>query len=255
MNNLLKIIISTLFIFQIVTINAQDNETVFKVGEKLGFKAYYGPITGAKAVMVLNTAKYGGKELYHAKVTGYTVGLTDKLYKIYEVYQSYFSKESYLPAKASEDVNEGEKYKRNYVYYFNHRDNSVWSITSGNHKIPNNTYDVISAFYMLRNMDLSNIKINDVIRIQTFFQDEPWELIIKFKGYDEVDLNLGKIKCMKFIPIVQEKGVFKDEESLSIWISADKNRIPIRAQMDLMVGAFKIDLISHEGLKYNLNFK
>ena len=55
---------------------------------------------------------------------------------------------------------------------------------------------------------------------------------------------------MKFKPIVQVAGTFKDEESLSIWISNDKNRIPIRAKMDLLIGAFKVDLVKYKGLIY-----
>ncbi|MBR4624374.1 MAG: DUF3108 domain-containing protein, partial [Alphaproteobacteria bacterium] len=43
-------------------------------------------------------------------------------------------------------------------------------------------------------------------------------------------------------------GVFTDKDALKLWISADDNKIPIRAQMSLLVGSAKVDLISYENL-------
>ena len=58
---------------------------------------------------------------------------------------------------------------------------------------------------------------------------------------------------MKFTPVV-EKGTFEDEDALDIWISNDKNRIPVRIQMKFFVGSFKTDLIEHSGTKYKMKF-
>ena len=50
--------------------------------------------------------------------------------------------------------------------------------------------------------------------------------------------------------MVQEGRLFKDKEGMTIWMSADKNHIPIRLQAELLVGAIKIDLKSYSGLLY-----
>jgi hypothetical protein len=45
--------------------------------------------------------------------------------------------------------------------------------------------------------------------------------------------------------------VFKEQESLTVWISDDKNKIPVRLQADLAVGAIKADLEAYRGLKHS----
>jgi hypothetical protein len=42
--------------------------------------------------------------------------------------------------------------------------------------------------------------------------------------------------------LVQSGRVFKEQESLTVWISDDNNRLPIRIKADLAVGSIKADL-------------
>jgi hypothetical protein len=49
---------------------------------------------------------------------------------------------------------------------------------------------------------------------------------------------------------VQSGRVFKEQESLSLWVSDDLNKIPIRIKADLAVGSLKADLDGYNGLKH-----
>ena len=44
--------------------------------------------------------------------------------------------------------------------------------------------------------------------------------------------------------------VFSEEESLTLWVSADENKIPLRIKADLSVGSLRSDLIAQKGLKH-----
>ena len=44
--------------------------------------------------------------------------------------------------------------------------------------------------------------------------------------------------------------VFKEEESLTLWVSADKNKIPLKVKADLAVGSLRADLVAFKGLKH-----
>ena len=44
--------------------------------------------------------------------------------------------------------------------------------------------------------------------------------------------------------------VFKEEESLTLWVTADKNKIPMRIKADLRVGSLRADLEAQKGLKH-----
>jgi len=47
---------------------------------------------------------------------------------------------------------------------------------------------------------------------------------------------------------VQEGRVFNSEKDLTVWITDDKNKIPIMAKADIKVGSKKMHLVDWEGL-------
>ena len=44
--------------------------------------------------------------------------------------------------------------------------------------------------------------------------------------------------------------VFHEEESVTLWVSRDQNKIPIRIQADIAVGSIKCDLENFKNLRY-----
>jgi len=254
-------IVAFIFIYSAIlnveTLKAQTKNvfenTSFKSGEKLNYEMSYGWVTGGKATVVLEETTFMEKPAYHVKATGYTVGLADKIFYVYDVYESYFDPETCLPFKAIRNVRE-DKYKRYQVDFFDHDKNTVTSLDKPKKNVKENTFDVISAAFSMRKEKFKDIKPGDIIRVSTYFHDEPWELVVRFKSIETIKLGIGKIECMKFKPIVQ-KGTFEDEDALSIWISNDDNRVPVLVEMKFFVGSFRTELASYVGLKNEFTFK
>ena len=48
--------------------------------------------------------------------------------------------------------------------------------------------------------------------------------------------------------MLQEGRIFKEKEDMTVWISDDKNRIPIRVQTEILVGSIQMDLTDYENL-------
>lgn len=230
---------------------AQNNNKPYKAGEKLRYEMSYGWITGGEATVNLEKVNFYGKPVYHVKAIGKTIGMAHVIYHVYDRYESWFDISTGLPYKSLMDLTEGDWKKFNIVY-FNQDAHSLKSKLSGEKKIDKNIFDVVSAFYYVRE-SIHGLKPGQVFEIYTYFHDKPWNMIIRYKGIETIKTDLGKIECMKFKPVV-EKGTFKDEEALDIWISNDKNKIPVRIKMKLFVGSFKTDLVEYKGLKYPLEF-
>ena len=234
---------------------AQENP-VISPNEKLDYEIYYAFVTGAHMTLQTETVTENGKTLYHLVAKGNTVGLIDKIYNIMEDYEAWADPETLLPCRALKNVRESPKYKRYITYSFDHEKHTVTSTHSGTHKIPQECYDIVAACYKIRMTDLANLKSGQQITFNTFFGDENWPLIMKYVKTETIKISkLGKIQCYKFVPVVEVSGVFTDQDALSIWISADENKIPIRAQMSLMVGSAKVDLTKYQNVKFPLNFK
>lgn len=247
-----KFSLSILLIFVSHTISLADFPIKdSQKGEYLRYIIHYGIIRGGKASLKIRTEKIDGKDLYHATLTGKTVGLFNTLYKVRDTYESFISPETLLPVKAIRDIREGN-YKRNTEIVFDREKNEVNSTRSGIHKVPKGIHDILSAFYFARaNHFNSSLKVGEVIKIQTHFSDELFLLQFRFMGYETINSKIGDVKCYKFIPIVATGRAFKDEDDMTIWISADTNRIPVRVQFDLFIGSLRCDLINFSDFSYD----
>lgn len=90
--------------------------------------------------------------------------------------------------------------------------------------------DLISAFYFLRNnYEAKDLRKNEVIDLKMLYDDDGvFDFKLKYLGKEILRTKYGKVECLKFRPLVQSGRVFKEEESLALWVSNDKNKIPIR---------------------------
>jgi hypothetical protein len=221
----------------------------FKKGEVLKFMLHYGFIDAGEAILEVRDEEreIGGRKVYHMVGLGYSKGSFDWFYKVRDRYETYVDEKALVPWVFIRRVNEGG-YIINQDYIFNHYKKKV---DIGEGKVfdtPENVQDMLSAFYFARCIDFSNAKPGDIYTIPAFVDKEVYPMKIKFVGKETIKTDLGKIRCLKFRPVVQKGRIFKKEEDLNVWITDDKNHIPVRAQADILVGSIKMDLISYSNL-------
>lgn len=253
------IIICTIFFlltsFQPNTVHPVINPNpTFIDGEDMRFSLHYGIIEAGQAMLTLKQEPLNGTTVFHSVVKANTVGLAERFFKVVDIYESYFEPNSNLPLKAIRNVHEGS-YKQYMESTFDHRLNTVHLQSKGDIKVPENILDMVSALYYLRRVDFTNFKMNDVIDIITFFGDEVFPFYVVYKGREVLDTDLGKYKCLKFVPVVEPGRIFKKKDDMTVWLSDDANKIPIRVKFDLIVGSFKCDLISFKNQKYQMSSK
>ncbi|MEA2107605.1 MAG: DUF3108 domain-containing protein [Bacteroidota bacterium] len=232
---------------------APSNNKPFKSEEKLVYVARFGFIHAGEATFSLMKKSFEGEKVFHAKASANTIGLADRIYKVRDIYESYFDYESGLPYLAIRNISEG-----NYRYYnevrYDHQRNIVISQKSGEHEVPDNILDMLATFYYFREAMLNDIKvIGDDIMFDTYFADEIFPLKMRYAGDETIKTKLGKFKAMKFSPVVEPGRIFDSEDDVTIWISKDKNFVPLQIRIDLIVGSIKCDLTEYAGLKYPLN--
>ena len=66
-------------------------------------------------------------------------------------------------------------------------------------------------------------------------------------------MQLGKFNCLKFNPTIIPGRIFKKDSKLYLWITDDANRIPVKANVGLIIGSVTMELADAKGLKYPLN--
>jgi hypothetical protein len=227
-------------------------EKSFRDGENLLYVVKFGFIVGGNASLVLKQEYFNNKLVFHARGEAKTVGLAEKLYSVKDIFESFFDMHTILPYKSIRDVKEGN-YRKHEEAIFNHAANSVYSTRKDTTvTIPKNTLDMMSLLYYIRSIDLYEMKNGDVLRTVTFFDEELFPFDIRFKGTEIVKTKYGKIRCYRFDPVVEPGRMFKSEDDMTIWISADRNLIPIKVKFNLVVGSLHMDLSEYSNLKYPL---
>ncbi|MBT8259103.1 MAG: DUF3108 domain-containing protein, partial [Bacteroidia bacterium] len=112
------------------------------------------------------------------------------------------------------------------------------------------------AYYFLRNnYDTETIKEGEEVQLNMFFDSENYGFKLKYLGRETIRTKFGKVKTLKFRPYVMAGRVFKEQESLTLWVSADKNKIPLRIKADLAVGSLRADLDAFKGLKHQFEIE
>ena len=59
-----------------------------------------------------------------------------------------------------------------------------------------------------------------------------------------------KVDCLKFAVEVIAGSVFKGDESVTLWVSDDKNHIPLEIESPITVGKVKARITKYDNLKY-----
>jgi hypothetical protein len=75
---------------------------------------------------------------------------------------------------------------------------------------------------------------------------------VVYKGKETISTDLGNIRCLKFVPIVEPGRIFKENDDMTFWLSDDENKLPVSVKFEMIVGSFKCDLIEYQNIKYEL---
>ena len=81
-------------------------------------------------------------------------------------------------------------------------------------------------------------------------------LFIRYLGRDTIKDQYGKkYNCLIISPLLIEGTLFKDGEFMKIYITDDRNRIPIYIEAEILIGSVKAYVKSIKNIKYPLSFE
>lgn len=252
----MKYLISIFLILIGIQFSFTQEKSAFQDGEWFKFEmSYSGFLKAGNATLEVKESNFKGKPVFHVVGKGWTTGVISWFFKVEDRYESYFDKKTGLPYKSIRKIDEGG-HTKDLEIEFDHTNNKAL-VNNKKHKTKE-TYttekdvqDMVSAFYYLRNnYNTETIKDGDIVSLNMFFDEENYVFRLKFLGRETIKTGFGKVKTLIFRPYVMAGRVFKEQESLTLWVSADENKIPLKIKADLRVGSLRADLESFKGLKH-----
>jgi hypothetical protein len=253
-----KTIFALAYLFSFFSVFAQpvafsSANFAFERGEELTFRFFYDSwlpnITAGYGTLKVTddrVQKYG-RNTYHVEAEGKSKGLFNVFMKVHDKFESFFDEEDFRPYLFVRRTREGG-YRKDDDILFNHTQKEARSRTATK-AIKGRTFDIISAFYYSRNMDLTGLKTGDIVEMPFFFDDSLYNSAVQYLGKQEVKTDFGRFRCLKFRPMVATGKVFKDPYPMVLYVTDDLNRIPVMAESALIVGKVKMELVGYKGLK------
>lgn len=240
-----------------IVIDQKVNDA-FQDGEWFRFRMRYGFLNASYAIATVRETTFKDQPVYHVAATGKTTGFARWFFKVDDYFDSYFEKDIVRPIRFVRNISEGN-YKRHVEIDFDHNNQSgimhdLLRKTKTEISFAPNLQDLVSTFYFLRNhFDLEGIQVGETASLHMIYDKKPFAFQFRFLGYENVKTKFGVVPCVKFRPYVEEGRIFKKESGLSLWVSNDNNRIPIKVVAELSVGSLDVDLVDFKGLKHPFN--
>lgn len=238
-----------------------QKESAFQEGEWFKFKmSYSGFLKAGNATLSLNETTLKGKSVYHVVGKGWTTGLIKAIFKVEDRYESFFDKETGAPYKFIRKIDEGGHTKDVEIDFLHDEQKAIVNNKKKNRvrtvATAQDVQDMVSMYYYLRNsIDIKSLRKGDEIETNMFFDEENYGFKLKYLGKETIEVDINgtdvKVRALKFRPYVMAGRVFKEEESLTLWVSNDKNKIPLKIKADLAVGSLRADLVAFKGLKHS----
>src|SRR5690606_35675539 len=249
-----------LFFISIALLSFVTSDTQnYKSGEYLQYRIHYGLLNAGFASLTVKNTTYEGRPHFHAVGEGSSSGAVRAFYKVDDRYESYIDQSTNKPSKFVRNISEGG-YSRDQIFTFDHDKNIVKIHDRKEQRISykdfegNNIQDLLSALYYLRNYDTDKLKMGDYINLKIFMTDDTYKFRLKILGRETMNTKVGKIKTLKIRPYVQSGRIFKESESVTMWVTDDDNHIPIQIKAELTVGSLKADLNDYRNTKSKLHF-
>ena len=193
------------------------------------------------------------RQTFHLTADGKTLSTFDWMFKVRDRFESYMDMEYMAPVKYFKSVKE-DSYSDVDLVFFDHDLKKIKG-KKKNMDCPAYVQDIIGALYYARTIDFSSATKGQKFPIDIYLDQEIYNLEFKYMGKETIKSDVGKIKCIKIKPKAVADRVFKNDESITLWVSDDENKIPIRVEASLAVGSLKVDLTSYKGLKNSFSAK
>jgi Protein of unknown function (DUF3108) len=226
----------------------------FKNSERVIFHVYYTLagiwVHAGNVTFSVNQEILNNKPVYHVTGDGSTLSSYDWIYRVRDRYETYIDTATLLPYKFIRNVDEGGyKIYENVTFY---QETKTAVTNQGVFQTPGCVQDVLSEVYLARNMNFDNMKPGDQIPFDLFLDNKVYNMYVRFMGKEVIKTRYGQFRCIKFKPLLLKGSIFEGGEKMTVWVTDDANRLPVRIESPITVGSIKVDMMSYYNLRHPL---
>lgn len=261
-DKMLRILLAILFGAFTLAVSAQSSRVQRSVAlersEQLRYRISFkwGIIRGKLANVTLTNAPVSGGQHFSQLVMS-TTGLAESVYSMRDTLETLYGANK-LPKRFEKRVLDDGFYSQNVMTYTYHNDDvRVSSRQYDNGEKVTDTLmiirsdksevlDLLSTLALLRTYDFVNVTSVPSVKAVVSLGDAKYNIVYVFGGVETLQLLDGsKRQTMKINININEKNFKKKRNSVTVWLTRDKDLIPVKIVSDISIGAAVIELESY----------
>lgn len=218
--------------------------TVWGVGEYLEYSIDYGFYTAGTATMsVLGTEMVNGAPSFHIQTTARSNDFISRFYKVRDQVNSYIDTQGIFSRRIEKILREGDYHSDRFVDFYPDRQIAVSTVDKhAVTEIPLYMQDVLSSLYLIRTYPL---EVGKDFSITTYADGKVYPLKVTVHKMETISVPAGKFRCYVVEPFLQSDGIFRQKGKLTVWLTADEHRIPVKMTSKIVIGSIGTNLTTY----------
>ncbi len=224
-----------------------EQPVAFAVGETLTYDVSWSSYltAGTATVRVAEKKPSYGSIAYYIVAEGKPTPLLSRLYSLYYKVDTLLDVYSLLPQRGSLYSQEGKRHRMKTTMFHAAKRQAEFTVettTTVKKTIPISAVaqDPLGALYVLRSIPL---KAGEKITMPICDNGQNYKMLVQAGANEQVKTAVGQMNAQKFtITLPAASGA----RTVSVWLSADAQRVPLKMSADLAVGSFVLTLSSRK---------
>jgi len=211
----------------------------FKLGEELNYQVFIGSSNtplGLASFQVRGRSKFFERDGLFLTVSAQTTGAASRIFVAKDQIDSYVDPKSLLPYRTSMNLVEGER-RLSQILTVSQETGTVTSDKGARIEVPVGTHDYVSFFYVVRTLGLVSGKKNAVTML---VENKPKTIFVDALPRESIQLGTRRVQSIPLRLTTDDPE--PDKYQLRMWISDDRQRLPLRITCITKLGPLRADL-------------
>ncbi len=213
----------------------------FGIGERFSYNVRYGPIHAGTAMMeVAEIINHNGHKSFRIKSFAKSSKFFSLFFKVDDRVESIMDFYGLFSHHFQKHLKEGSYRAQRFVDF--DQDNKLAYEGTDTIPVPEFVLDALASLYYVRTLDL---KVGNSVFINNYSDKKNYTLEVKVLRKEKVKVPAGRFFCVVVEPILQASGIFKHEGKLTVWLTDDRYKIPVKMRSSVAVGSITTELKSY----------
>ena len=245
------------------TVFGQSDTYPFIPGETVKYDVYYHWgllwVNVADVIFITEKTNYNGQDVWYLKATGATHPFYDMFYQVRDTFETRLTFPGFDPLWFRRVLHH-KKWFSSHEYFFDHVKKEIVSninrggrVSSVKYDYTLGIHDILSSAYHFRGYDYESLKPGQKVEFTMLIDNKTDSLYFIYQGIEKIKTrNKRTFSCHKVLVSLLEGDFFPGQQEMTVWFTADKNRVPVLAEAKILVGSVRGIIKEENTLKYPL---